>query len=74
MIESQSVTMDAIAGATVSSNAIKTAVEACLVQSIEAAGGDKNSIQAFYTTGEKIMHQLAYRLMCSSSVWVVLVS
>jgi fumarate reductase flavoprotein subunit len=53
MIESQSVTMDAIAGATVSSNAIKTAVEACLVQSIEAAGGDKNSIQAFYTTGEK---------------------
>lgn len=53
MIESQSVTLDAVTGATVSSNAIKTAVEACLIQAIKAAGGNKDDIRAFYASGEK---------------------
>lgn len=48
MIENQSVTVDSICGATVSSNAIKSAVEDALIQAITAAGGQESDIKAFY--------------------------
>ena len=54
IIENQSVRVDSITGATVSSGAIKTAVEDCLVQAIEAAGGDASAVTAFYTVPEKV--------------------
>lgn len=53
MLEYQSVSVDSIAGATTSSNATKQATEACLVQAIEAAGGDASSVSAFYVVPEK---------------------
>lgn len=48
MVENQSVTVDAITGATVSSNAIKAATEDALVQAIVAAGGSEDQVRAFY--------------------------
>lgn len=48
MIENQSVTVDSICGATVSSNAIKSAAEDALIQAITAAGGQESDIKAFY--------------------------
>ncbi len=48
MIENQSVTVDSICGATVSSNAIKTAAEAAVVEAIVAAGGSESDVKAFY--------------------------
>ncbi|MFR5602039.1 MAG: FAD-binding protein [Lachnospiraceae bacterium] len=48
MIENQSVTVDAICGATTSSNAIKTATEAALVQALTAAGSSEDAVKAFY--------------------------
>ena len=48
MIENQSVTVDSICGATVSSNAIKTAAEAAVVEAIVAAGGSEADVKAFY--------------------------
>lgn len=48
MIENQSVTIDAVCGATVSSNAITEAVKSALVQAITAAGGQETDIKAFY--------------------------
>ena len=53
MIENQSVKVDSITGATVSSGAIKTAVEDCLNQAIAAASGDAAGITAFYSVPEK---------------------
>lgn len=53
MIENQSVKVDSITGATVSSGAIKTAVEDCLNQAIAAANGDTAGITAFYSVPEK---------------------
>ena len=53
MIAAQSVAIDAITGATSSSNAIKSATEDCLVQAIKAAGGDAQAIRNFYVTPEK---------------------
>ena len=53
MVEHQSVRVDSITGATVSSGAIKTAVEDCLTQAITAAGGDTAAVSAFYGTPEK---------------------
>lgn len=53
MLEYQSVQVDSITGATASSNAIKQATEDCLVQAIEAAGGDASQVKAFYVTPEK---------------------
>ena len=53
MIDKQSVKVDSITGATVSSGAIKSAVEDCLVQAIQAAGGDVSAVSAFYTVSEK---------------------
>ena len=59
MLTYQSVKVDATTGATVSSNAIKTAVEDCLVQAIEAAGGDIGAISAFYAVPEKKTDEVA---------------
>ena len=53
MIENQSVKVDSITGATVSSGAIKAATEDCLVQAITAAGGDVAAVSAFYTVPAK---------------------
>ena len=53
MIENQSVKVDSITGATVSSGAIKAATEDCLLQAINAAGGDPSAITAFYSVPEK---------------------
>ena len=53
MIENQSVKLDSITGATVSSGAIKAAVEDCVAQAIAAAGGDAAAISAFYGVPEK---------------------
>ena len=53
MIENQSVKVDSITGATVSSGAIKSAVEDCLVQAITAAGGDTSAVSQFYSVPEK---------------------
>ncbi len=53
MIENQSVTVDSITGATTSSNGIKAATEDCLVQAIQAAGGDVKSVKAFYVNADK---------------------
>lgn len=53
MIESQSVTVDAIAGATVSSNAVKVSVEAALKEALKAGGSDESAIEHFYNTPVK---------------------
>ena len=53
IIEHQSVKVDSVTGATVSSGAIKAAAEDCLVQAINAAGGDPAAITAFYSVPEK---------------------
>ena len=48
MIENQSVTVDSICGATVSSNAIKAAAEAAVTEAMVAAGGAESDVKAFY--------------------------
>ncbi|MBQ4369382.1 MAG: FAD-binding protein [Oscillospiraceae bacterium] len=48
MISSQDLTVDAITGATASSSGIRKAVERALEKAIEAGGGNKNAIKAFY--------------------------
>ena len=53
MLENQSVRVDSITGATMTSAAVKTAVEDCIVQALEAAGCDPAAVQAFYTVPEK---------------------
>ena len=53
MLEYQSVKVDSITGATISSSAIKLAVEDCLLQALAAAGADAGAISAFYITPEK---------------------
>ncbi|MFV0479527.1 MAG: FMN-binding protein [Anaerorhabdus sp.] len=53
MVENQSVRLDSTTGATISSSAIKTAVEDCLVQAIEAAEGDTSAISNFYVASVK---------------------
>lgn len=54
MLEHQSVKVDAVTGATASSTAIKLATEDCLVQAIEAAGGDRAAVSQFYVVPEKL--------------------
>jgi len=49
MIENQSVMVDAISGATVSSNAVKSAVQKALVQALEAGGSKGSAISHFYS-------------------------
>ena len=48
MIENQSVTIDAVTGATVSSNAIKRATELALQDALAAGGSDASAIKNFY--------------------------
>lgn len=50
MIEYQSVTIDAVCGATVSSNAIKKATEDCVAQALAAGGSDPAAIENFYVS------------------------
>ncbi len=48
MLEYQSVTVDAVCGATGTSNAVRQATEAAIVEAIEAAGGNAGDVRAFY--------------------------
>ena len=48
MLEYQSVSVDAVCGATATSNGVRQAVEAALVQAITAAGGEAGDVRAFY--------------------------
>ena len=50
MVEYQSVSIDAVCGATVSSNAIKNAVKDCVEQALVAGGSDPEAIQNFYVS------------------------
>ncbi len=58
MIEKQSVKVDAITGATASSNAIKLATEDCLVQAIVAKNGTPEDVSAFYIMSERSDEQV----------------
>lgn len=53
IVDNQSIAVDAICGATVSSNAIKSAVKDALTQALEAGGSDDSAIAAFETVPEK---------------------
>jgi uncharacterized protein with FMN-binding domain/succinate dehydrogenase/fumarate reductase flavoprotein subunit len=53
IIEAQSVGVDAICGATATSNAIKSGVADCLAQALEAAGSPQSALANFYTVPEK---------------------
>lgn len=53
IIENQSVAVDSISGATVSSNAIKNAVQNALTEALAAGGSDPSAIQAFLVIPEK---------------------
>ncbi|MBP3655731.1 MAG: FAD-binding protein [Clostridia bacterium] len=53
IIEAQSVGVDVASGATVTSNAVKKAVEDCLAQALAAAGCDASAIAQFKTMPEK---------------------
>ena len=53
MIETQSVAVDSISGATVSSNAIKAAVKNALANALAAGGSTSEAIAAFQTIPEK---------------------
>ena len=48
MLEYQSVSVDAVSGATATSNAVRQATEDAVVQAIVAAGGDPSDVRAFY--------------------------
>ena len=48
MLEYQSVSVDAVCGATATSNGVRQAAEAALVEAITAAGGDAKDVRAFY--------------------------
>lgn len=53
ILENQSVAVDAVSGATVSSNAIKEAVKQALTKALEAGGSDPAAISAFQTVPAK---------------------
>lgn len=53
MIEHQSIAVDAITGATASSNGVRQAVEDALTQALTAGGSDASAIKAFQTIPEK---------------------
>lgn len=53
IIENQSFAVDSITGATVSSNAVKNAVELALTQALEAGGSDPAAIENFRVVPEK---------------------
>lgn len=50
IIETQSIAVDAIAGATSTCNAVRNAVEDALKQALEAGGSDKSAVSAFMAT------------------------
>ena len=50
MLEYQSVTIDAVCGATSSSNAIKNAVTDCVEQALAAGGSEADAIRNFYVS------------------------
>ncbi|MDF2587089.1 MAG: fumarate reductase/succinate dehydrogenase flavoprotein domain protein [Anaerocolumna sp.] len=54
MLEIQSVSVDAISGATVTSNAVKAATEDALKQALEGAGTDLKAIASFNVSTPKI--------------------
>ena len=54
IIEAQSVGVDSASGATVTSGAVKKAVEDCLTQALVAAGCDASAIAQFKTVPEKV--------------------
>ena len=53
MLEAQSVAVDSITGATVTSAAVKMATENALVKALEAAGSDKTAVSVFKKSPEK---------------------
>ncbi len=53
MIENQSVSVDAICGATASSNGVRQAVEEAVTAALVAGGSDPSAISAFYVEPEK---------------------
>ena len=53
ILEAQSVRVDSITGATMTSAGIKTAVEDCITQALVANECDPAAVQAFYTVPEK---------------------
>lgn len=53
IIDAQSVGVDAICGATATSNAVKSGVKDCLAQALAAAGSPENAISAFTVVPEK---------------------
>ncbi|MBR2835529.1 MAG: FAD-binding protein [Coriobacteriales bacterium] len=53
IIKNQSVKVDAVTGASVTSNGVKMAVENALRQAIKAAGNDESAISRFYTVPVK---------------------
>lgn len=53
IIEAQSVKVDALTGATLTSEAVKAAVEDCIVQALEANACDTAAVEAFYAVPEK---------------------
>lgn len=53
IVEAQSVTVDAVTGATMTSNGIKEAVADALAQALAAGGSSEEAIAAFYKTVEK---------------------
>lgn len=50
MVEYQSVSIDAVTGATASSNAIKSAAEQAVAEALEAGGSDASAIENFYVS------------------------
>lgn len=53
MLDAQSVKVDALTGATLTSEAVKSAVEDCIVQALTAAECDPAAVSAFYAVPEK---------------------
>ena len=53
ILETQSIGIDAIAGVTMTTNAVKAAVEDCLKQALEAGGSDPAAVEAFRIPNEQ---------------------
>ena len=55
--DSQCTAVDAISGATITSNAIKAAVDKCVAQALEAAGTDPKAIENFHVNKPAKTHE-----------------
>lgn len=53
ILENQSVNVDVVTGATVTSNAARMAIEDCIKQALAAAGSDESAMESFKKTPEK---------------------